>query len=498
MSDAVPSLFDAVAVHAYWSTAGLTPWNALRWRTLPRPGAPILVTECGRDKVNDGPGGTPLPSATGDNFGWQAQNIDGDAYLRELAAYDAELRRDGVLGVVYTGSPDDEWARKGFSIDGVADRCHGFTNLGPHDLEGRSPQSLAWAAVAPIVKSVDQTAAIRYARPGAITIYRRRFTPSEQDDFLQSGDAGALVARIDAGLAGFRHPNLHVELLNEVGQGRRDQYLALARVAVPLLRARGLRVAGPSWATGDYEAADWAAFAAEERTMADWYPGATRRLITTNYTPGRAGRTPLLIVDHVSDGDGSPYTWFDTDRGEAGSSAHFAILRSGTVEQYRPLGDTCWANGPKCQPDLTNPVIAWLISQGYIGMNSVSVAIEHVGRPGVPLTAAQIAASRALHQWLGAQHTIALDRTHVVGHYQFDRCTRANCPGPTHPWKEILMPDPAPPLVDALRDQTYALAHQLRGLKARWLAAGYPQHAEAVDNSAAAIERLISIGKGEK
>lgn len=526
------ALFDAISLHAYWSSAGLTRWNSTRWRLFPRPAVPILVTECGRDRVRDGPNGTYLPPGDGPAFGWRAQGLTAEQFLAELAAYDAQLRADGVYAVVFTTSPDDEWTAKGFSVDDLAAACHGFTNLGPHDLEGRSPEALAWAAVAPIVKSVDQTAAIRRAGPGAITVYRRRFSPAEQDAMLDLVDAGhvdeaaqLLVGAIVNGLAGFRHPDLHVELLNEVGKGRRAAYLRLAAAAVPLLRAAGLRVAGPSWATGDYEADDWAAFAGAPAPpaptptptpaprpttggarMPDWYPGATRRLITTNYTPGRGGRAPVAIVDHIADGLGSPFTWFNTDRGELGSSAHFWVSRAGKVEQYRPLSDTCWANGPIASPDLANPTIASIVAEG-VNPNRVTVAIEHEGRPGDLLPAAQVAASRALHRWLAAALGIPLDHAHVLGHYQFDDVTRANCPGLSFPWAQILakeapMPDPIPPAPSAaladLQAETYAHAHALRTLKARWQAAGYPQAAEGIEGAGAAAERIVSLTKGER
>jgi hypothetical protein len=252
-------LLDAVSFHAYWSDAGLTPWNALRYRSFPDPGRPRFVTECARDQVRDGPGGTLIPPPGRDGYGWERQGIDGDAMLAELAAFDAQLRADGVYAVAFTTSADDEWRRKGFSLDALADRCD-FTNIGPHDLLGTNPAALAWAARAPIVKSCDQTAALRVARADAWRLYRRRFAPAEQDDMLARGDADRLVAAIVEGLAGYRHPRLYVELLNEVGAGRREQYVALARAAVPLLRAVALRVAGPSWGTGDYGADDWAAF----------------------------------------------------------------------------------------------------------------------------------------------------------------------------------------------------------------------------------------------
>lgn len=246
----------------------------------------------------------------------------------------------------------------------------------------------------------------------------------------------------------------------------------------------------------------WLEPAQEAPVIPEWYPAAVHKPISVNYTPGRAGRVPLLLVDHIADGYGSPWGWFNTvrvdpDGTDRGSSAHFWVSRTGTVEQYRPLTDTCWANGPKCQPDLTNPVIKDLVGH-LVGMNSVTVAVEHEGKPGIALTQKQVAASRSLHRWLSVVLTVPLDRTHVVGHYQIDNCTRPNCPGPTHPWGEILMPDPTPVNVDALRDQTYTLAHQIRGLKTKWQAAGYPQIAEGLDAAANAAERFVSASKGEK
>lgn len=227
----------------------------------------------------------------------------------------------------------------------------------------------------------------------------------------------------------------------------------------------------------------------KEPTMPDWCPFAKRKLIERNYTPGRAGRAVQLIVDHIAEGDSSPFGWFNRvpkDEND-GSSAHFWIGYDGTIEQYRPLSDTCWANGPKCKPDMSVPLVKAAVDSGMIGMNSISVAIEHAGWSGKPLAAAQIASSRKLHGWLnGVYPLVKLDRQHVIGHAQIDLCTRAGCPGPTFPWSEILS-DPKTPKpfnIDVERDALWKI-------KERLAANGWPRFAQA-------IEAAVTQSKGER
>jgi hypothetical protein len=131
-----------------------------------------------------------------------------------------------------------------------------LSKLGPHDLRGL-PVGLLWASRAPIVKSVGSTAAIRAAPEHALRVYRWPWSEVEQDRILKLIDAAEVIGRLLGGLAGYRHPRLHVELLNEVHRDRSPEYRALALKAVPLLRAQGLKVALPSWSTGSYEQEDW-------------------------------------------------------------------------------------------------------------------------------------------------------------------------------------------------------------------------------------------------
>lgn len=119
---------DLIAVHAYWSTAGFTVWNALRWRLFWKPGdPPLVVTECGRDRVRDGNPNVDegwLPRKDGDAFGYVAQGVSEDAFLAELEAYDAEIGKDAhVWGATpFTCGPTDDWKAKGFDVDPLARR----------------------------------------------------------------------------------------------------------------------------------------------------------------------------------------------------------------------------------------------------------------------------------------------------------------------------------------------------------------------------------------
>jgi len=215
----------------------------------------------------------------------------------------------------------------------------------------------------------------------------------------------------------------------------------------------------------------------------DWYAPAVARPIAHNYTPGRSGAPQVVaVVEHIADGLGSPFGWFDTPRTD-GSSAHFWISRDGLVEQYRPLSDTCWSNGPICDPDLYNLSVAAIVATG-VDPNAATVAIEHEGYSGDGLTPAQTEQSRLLTAWLCARYGLVLSRAAVIGHYQLDACTRSGCPGAGFPWAAVLGEEPdGPDDIDALRDQLWALAGQCE-------AAGYPWLGQGVKS-------VVALSKGD-
>lgn len=116
---------DLIGVQAYWSTAGFSQWNALRWRQYWQPGdLPVVVVECGRDQVRDGPNGTLLPREGSGRFGFQRQGVGDEQAIRELVAYDTELRKgDECVGALpFVCGPTDDWRDSGFDLDPIAGR----------------------------------------------------------------------------------------------------------------------------------------------------------------------------------------------------------------------------------------------------------------------------------------------------------------------------------------------------------------------------------------
>ncbi len=121
--------------------------------------------------------------------------------------------------------------------------------IGPHGI-GFSNEEMAWAAIAPIVKGMDNIQILQAAHPQAIRIFRHFFQNPNYSD------PQSTVQEILAALQGYRHPNLYVEIWNETHVPTTSQWTA----AVGLLHAEGIHVAGPSWGTGDYTDADWQMF----------------------------------------------------------------------------------------------------------------------------------------------------------------------------------------------------------------------------------------------
>ncbi|MBX6770894.1 MAG: hypothetical protein IRY83_04160 [Chloroflexi bacterium] len=108
---------DAIAVHCYWAERGFTRWNALRYRQFWRSGdPPVIITECGRDRVRDGNGGTYVGQG-----GWRRDGISAEQYVAELIAYDTELQRDSYMigATVFTAGATDDW--RDFDTDGITD-----------------------------------------------------------------------------------------------------------------------------------------------------------------------------------------------------------------------------------------------------------------------------------------------------------------------------------------------------------------------------------------
>lgn len=157
-----------------------------------------------------------------------------------------------------------------------------------------------------------------------------------------------------------------------------------------------------------------------------------------NFTPGRKGQRPVVIVCHIMAGSlAGTDSWFNNPQSKA--SAHFGVGKDGTIHQYVAEEDAAWANG-RVQGV---PWPAWA-DKPRVNPNLRSLSIEHEGQPDDGLTEAQYQASLALIRYLCERWAIPPDREHIIGHYQIDAINRPNCPGPRFPWERLIRDLSAP------------------------------------------------------
>jgi len=106
-----------ISLHQYWGNEGFSVWNACRHRMvhgwLDGDHPPMIITECGRDRVEGGKGG------------WKLDGIPEEQYLAELRAYDQQIKDDlYILGATpFTSGPTPDWGN--FSMDEISARMEG-------------------------------------------------------------------------------------------------------------------------------------------------------------------------------------------------------------------------------------------------------------------------------------------------------------------------------------------------------------------------------------
>ena len=148
---------------------------------------------------------------------------------------------------------------------------------------------------------------------------------------------------------------------------------------------------------------------------------------------GYAGAKPRwrAVTWHITDGDlEATLSWLTAPVSQA--SAHIVVARDGSLYNLVPLDQPAWAQGNVCRPDRSNPIVDQTV-QADINPNLVSYSIECVGysRHGVSgaLTSVQSDALTRITAYLCWRSRLTADRTHILGHYQWDGCTRSECPG---------------------------------------------------------------------
>lgn len=145
------------------------------------------------------------------------------------------------------------------------------------------------------------------------------------------------------------------------------------------------------------------------------------KLIARNFTAGRGGRKPDLIVVHVMAGTmAGTDAWFRNP--DASVSAHYGVSKSGEVVQWVQDRDTAWHAGT-----MHKPTAALVKERAPLNPNRYSIGIECEGTGKDEPTEAQMDALAKLVRQLADVHKIPLDRKHVVGHREI-RADKA-CPG---------------------------------------------------------------------
>ncbi len=223
-----------------------------------------------------------------------------------------------------------------------------------------------WATRAQeVIKQLDGTDALKAAPPRAITIYRRYWPDAVQNDRIAAGNVEGTVSEILAGLADFR-PS-YVELFNEVAQtlgGGLEQHADFVADATKLLHARGLKVAGFSFSTGNPGQSEWSYLRQRSFCGVDalalheyWGPlGLTlweglRHRLAHQWLDG--AHPPMLITECGRDAvDGGGRGWQISGLTPAQYAAELATYAAALAEDSYVLGATVFTAGPT--PDWTN------------------------------------------------------------------------------------------------------------------------------------------------
>lgn len=183
--------------------------------------------------------------------------------------------------------------------------------------------------------------------------------------------------------------------------------------------------------------------AVQQELGGSWWPLAD--MIQSRPSPnfGYYGEKPhwRAVTLHIAEGslDGT-LSWLTSPASQA--SAHVVIGRDGAIYNLVSLDEPAWCQGNICQPDRTNPIVQETAAAG-INPNLVSYSIECVGYSswgkGGSLTQPQTDALVRVVALLCYHAGLTCDRTHVLGHYQWDSCTRSGCPGYSPlEWRDIV------------------------------------------------------------
>jgi len=164
-----------------------------------------------------------------------------------------------------------------------------------------------------------------------------------------------------------------------------------------------------------------------------------------NRNTGRQGQVPDFIVCHIT--GGSFTSAINTILNAANQvSYHFVVGRDGAIVQAVNIEDTAWANGTTNSGDNRDNRHSTIpaVRERRRNANQFTVSIGFADSSGGELAAAQLSAGVDLIGHIRSEvrriygFSIPVARSNIVGHFEINPLTRANCPGPRFPFDEIL------------------------------------------------------------
>lgn len=147
--------------------------------------------------------------------------------------------------------------------------------------------------------------------------------------------------------------------------------------------------------------------------------------LSPNFTMGRKGNKPEIIVIHIMDGSlKGTDEWFANPISQV--SSHYGVGLNGEIHQYVHDEDTAWANG-----QVINPASKFVLSRPKVNPNLYSLSIEHEGHDLSKAPQQQLWSTVALIRLFIVKYGIPCDREHIIGHNEI-KSTKPNCPSPDH------------------------------------------------------------------
>lgn len=181
----------------------------------------------------------------------------------------------------------------------------------------------------------------------------------------------------------------------------------------------------------------------------------------TNYSKGRFGFRPEAIVIHIAEGWlAGGYSWFNNPASQV--SSHYMIGKNGEIWQFVSDEDTAWHAG-----GVSNA--SWSKLKAGINPNLYTIGIENEGFTGEGFTEAMYHSNAYLIATLSRKFGIPINRNTVIGHYEINSSTRANCPGKGVDFNrlidlsKLLLEDPE--MIEKLQKQITALSGEVENLK---------------------------------